>query len=283
MKRILVPLNPRSDYQNILDYAESVALRSGAEISVLYSAGSGAVRESKNSFSHTQPVSDFIEGIRQAKARQHLKEVCRRLLEKNVSFEIKVLNSYGSTAIVKEINQGEFDLVLMGSHRRPGLFSFMSRPVAIQLISSVKAPVFVVPSRNRFNEIQHITYAVDLSDYDPQIIQQVKSLAGLFDAKLTIAHVNSELEGDAKEQYLSSLEKTITDTLDYPKIYYRFFDHADPLGGIKKLVNLNESSVVAMTSRKKLTARLFSSDRSLTRQMTKELSVPILAFRKPVS
>lgn len=283
MKRILVPLNPRSDYNNMLDYAESVVLRSGAELTVQYSAGSGAVRESRSQYNHHEPIDAFVEGIRNARARQQIREICQRLSEHEVPFQLKVVNSYGASAVVREAEQAEYDLILMGSYTRPGWFSFLRRALAIKVIGAVKAPVFVVPDRNRFNEIQHITYAVDLSDYDADIIRQVKAIATLFDAKLTIAHVNAQPEGSAKEQYLNSLEKTITDTLDYPKIYYRFFDHADPLAGLKKLINLNESNIVAMTNRKKMRARLFSSDQSLTRKMAKEMTVPILAFRKQQS
>ncbi len=281
MNQILVPLNPRSDFENILDYAESVVHRSGAQLTVQYSAGAGAVRERSSQYQSEEPVAPFIEGIRNARARHQLKALCQRLFEKNIPFQIKVANTYSSQAIIREADQGAYDLILMGTQTRPGLLSSLRKAMAIKVIGSVKTPVFVVPNRNRFNEIQHITYAVDLSGYDPSIIQQVKTIAALFDAKLTIAHVNAELKDQSrKEQYLNSLEKTISDTLDYPKIYYRFFDDVDPLAGIKKLVNLNQSSILAMTNRKKMSYRLFSSDHSLTHRMTKESSVPILAFRK---
>jgi nucleotide-binding universal stress UspA family protein len=281
MNRILVPLNARSDYQNILKYAESVAQRSGAELTILYNGGPYAAQDQGVTYHHQQPVAPFVEGIRKTKVRQQIKEICQRLFEGKVAFQVKVGNSYGTGAIEREANQNEYDLLLMGTHPQPGLKGLWQGALASRVIGAVKTPVFVVPNRNRFNEIQHITYAVDLSDYDPTIIQQVKAIASLFDAKLTIAHVNAEHRGeDQKQQYLSSLEKTISDTLDYPKIYYRFFDHADPLAGLKKLVNLNESNIVAMTNRKKASNRPFSFDRSLTRKMARELKVPILAFRK---
>jgi hypothetical protein len=138
-----------------------------------------------------------------------------------------------------------------------------------------------VPRESRYNEIRHITYAVDLTDYDPSIIQQVKHIASLFDAKLTIAHVNTDHAEQDREQYQISLERTITDTLDYPKVFYKFFDHADPFGGIKHFVSLNNSNLLAMINRKAFSWReLFFKPTSLTRKMVQEIRVPILAFRK---
>jgi len=278
MNQILIPLNPRSDFENILNYAESIALRSGAKLMVLYAGGRRATRGEGLQYDSEQPIGPFMESIRKHRIRQHIRSICQRLLEQRVDFSVQLVNRSGSGEIIRATEQADYDLILMGTHARAGLRGLFQGALASRVIGMVKTPVFVVPSRGRFNEIQHITYAVDLTDYDPNIIKQVKAIATLFDAKLTIAHVNSAEEEQAnRERYLNSLEKTITDTLDYPKINYRFFDHADPLAGLKKLINLEDSQVVAMTNR---TKRRRWSNRSLTRKMTRELSVPILAFRK---
>lgn len=281
MNQILIPLNPRSDDENILNYAESVALRSGAKLVVLYAGGRHAVRGEEMRYESHEPVGPFIESIRRTRTRQHLHRICQRLFTQRVPFSIQVVNHSGVTEIVKATQQSDYDLILMGTHAQPGFLGILRGALVSRLLGAVKAPIFVVPARSRFNEIQHITYAVDLSDYDPNIIRQVKAIATLFDAKLTIAHVNPKEDQPLnREHYLNSLEKTISDTLDYPKITYRFFDHADPFSGLKKLVNLEDSQMVAMTNRKQFSWRQMLTRSSLTRKMTQELSVPILAFRK---
>ena len=58
------------------------------------------------------------------------------------------------------------------------------------------------------------SYAVDLADYDAEIVSQVKSIAALFDAKLSIVHVNEVVEETEKVQYRESLEQVIAATLD---------------------------------------------------------------------
>jgi nucleotide-binding universal stress UspA family protein len=278
MNQILIPLNPRSDYENILNYAESVAQKSGARLVLLYAGGRRAIKGQDQTYHSHHPIGDFIDSIRKKRVQAHIRSICQRLLARSVNFTIQLVNRSGSGEIIDADQQADHDLILMGTHSRPGFRGIFEGSLASRVIGAVKTPVFVVPGRNRYNEIRHITYAVDLTDYDPSIIQQVKSIATLFDAKLTIAHVNSGANDKVnKENYLNSLERTISDTLDYPKINYRFFDHADPLAGLKKLINLEDSQMVAMTNRN-TRYRWFS--RSLTRKMARELTVPVLAFRK---
>jgi len=281
MNQILIPLNLNADLDNILNYAESVALRSGAELTLLYSTTRGAIGGRVHTFHVHDSIAPFMEGIRRKSVRQHVSEICSRLLKSSVNFNLKMVSRSGSKAILQEANRNEYDLVLLGTHRQHGMRGLLRGPLASRVIGSIKAPVFVIPPRTDFNEIQHITYAVDLSDYDPSIIQQVKAIAQIFDAKLTVAHVNTEADDEiSRERYLYSLEKTISDTLDYPKINYRFFDHVDIFAGLKKLINLNDSQMVAMTNRKKGSWKNTFRDASLTRKMARELTVPILAFRK---
>lgn len=281
MNPILVPVNFRSEYENQLKYAESVALRSGAPL-VLFYAGGKRVLKGGGAYEYAgeQPATELLDRVRNPRLRQQMEQLCTHLREQGITFRLKFVARRSLQEIVRETERTAYELLIMGTHRPAGLRGYFYGSLASRLVGRVKVPLFVVPTLSRFNEIEHITYAVDLADYDPAVIRQVKSIARLFDAKLTIAHVNTEQAEQQREQYLFSLERTITDTLDYPKIYYKFFDHADPLSGIKKLVSLSGSNLVAMISRRKLSWRNFFSDKSITRQMTRELSVPVLAFWK---
>ena len=281
MNPILVPVNLRSDYANQLKYAESVALRSGAPLVLFYAGGKRVLRGAGEfEYDSTLPIGDLLDRVRAPKLRQQVESLCHNLKTQGIAFKLKFVARRSLQEIVRETERTAYELLIMGTHRAAGLRGYVYGSLASRLVGRVRVPLFVVPSSSRFNEIQHITYAVDLADYDPAVIRQVKSIARLFDAKLTIAHVNTEQAAQQREQYLFSLERTISDTLDYPKIYYKFFDHADPLGGIKKLVHLSGSNLVAMISRRKFSWRNMFSDKSITRKMTRELSVPVLAFWK---
>lgn len=282
MKNILVAINLRSDFENILRYAESVAARSNAHITLFYAGGRRLLKGTGEfQYNYLEEPSSFFYKISHAETRGKVEKICKRLSDLGTPFDFKLVSSYSINEVVRETEEASYDLVLMGTHSGSGLRGYWDEALASKVIGEVKVPVFLVPAHSHFNDIDHISYAVDLTDYDPNIIRQVKSIAGLFDAKLTIVHVNAEHEaGEDKEKYRLSLERTISDTLDYPKVYYKFFDHSDPFGGILKFVHQNNSHLLAMINRKKFSWGDIFSRKSMTRKMSQELSVPLLAFSK---
>lgn len=279
MKKILVPIDLRSDFSNLIDYAIAVARRSDARMVVYYAGGRRFLKQAGN-YTYTCEESEqgFLDMIRNASLRGRADSLLKVLSAHAIKFDFLHVSRGTVADIVLESESG-YDLLVMGTDASPGIRGYVQSAYASRLIGEVNIPVLMVPVGTRYDEIEHITYAVDLTDYDPRIIQQVKGIASMFDAKLTIAHVNPQGEVE-KEQYLSSLERTITDTLDYPKVFYKFFDHTDTVSGIKKFVQFNDTNVVAMINRKRFSWSDIFSDKSLTRKMSRELQVPLLAFGK---
>lgn len=281
MNRILVPVNLCSDFDNILKYATSVGRRSGAEITLFYYGGRRLFKgNGQLEYSSDQPANDLLQRVKGKRLTSSLSSIISGLSAEGINFRVKSVKRRSYSEIIRECDHSEYDMVIMGTDRSTRWGQMLGSPLANRVIGAVNAPTFVVPSKSGFNDIQHITYAVDLSDYDPSIVQQVKAIARLFDAKLSITHVNVETEPQHKEQYLNSLQRTISDTIDYPKIYYKFFDHADPLGGIVKFVDMNNSNLIAMMTRKKFSWRDIFGEKSLTRKISQKVSIPILAFHK---
>ena len=280
MKQILVPINLRSDYENLMKYVASVGTKSRAKITLFYAGGKKILKGSGSAvFQQGESFEQFAVEIKQSRIRQSIGSICQMLINANIDFKFKFVPGRSVNEIVRETRRDNYDLVIMGTHAHKGLRGYLSGALASKVIEEVSTPVFVVPAKSAFNEIEHITYAVDLTDYDPMIIQQVKSIASIFDAKLSITHVNREGENE-REQYLLSLERTIADTIDYPKIYYKFFDHADPMRGLIKFVDLNNSNLIAMINRKKFSWKTIFSQNHMTREVSRRVSVPVLAFNK---
>lgn len=283
MKQILVALNLRSDYQNILDYACSLASRSQASIT-LYYAGAKRLFVQGNTLvlSPEEGHQKLDERFKPSDVRKTLHGVIDQLQEAQVNFRLKLVAGSAVYGMVREANTSLYDLLIMGSHHTTNLLGYFRGSMANRVMGDVKVPVFVVPAKTPFSGIEHISYAVDLAEYDPEIIRQVREIAALFDAKLSIVHVNEGKQGAEveKSSYRDCLEQTISATLDYPKIYYKFFDHADPFGGILKHLSNSNSNLLAMTNRKSFSWSSIFSSKSLTHKMAKELQVPLLAFRK---
>lgn len=281
MNPILVPLNLYADCENILKFAESVALRSGAKLVFFHSGSNRILPKLKTDLRLAgDELSNVLPSIKSPFIQEFLSEFMEHFISQDIDFEFVFSPKSSIQSLYTEIASHPYEFLMTGTFSAPGIRNFFRGSLAARIIGSVDTPVFVVPESSCFYDIQHITYAVDLTDYDPKVIHQIKTIAAVFDAKLTIAHVNTDIEAEEKEQYLRSLERTISDTIDYPKVYYKFFDHADPFGGIKKFVNLHNSHLLAMINRRKFSWRELFRTKSLTRKMARELSVPVLAFQK---
>lgn len=287
MKNILVPVSIFENDANLLDYACSIAVKSQANLTLVYT---GIKRWMKTasvfSYHSFEDPEQFLGDIKQPKVVRKVKNILAGLNEYGITYTFKYAPSRTISGITRECKQGSYDLMLASSLPAPGIRGYVQNTYLSMLMSETETPVLLVPAKTHFTSIENITYAVDLTDYDPEIVRQVKTIAAIFDARLTVVHINPHdkeaLEAGTPEhdQYLDSLEQTILDTLDYPKINYKFFDYGDVFSGIKKFVNQSNPQMVAMTNRKKFTWSEFFATRSLTRRVAKELTVPLLTFRK---
>lgn len=244
---------------------------------------SGSKRSMKKSgawrIGSVEEVHAVLDLLRNKQLRSSLAPLFEGLLEANVNFCLRFEPGKWTSELIELSRKENFDLMIVGTDANNGFRRYLRLSWISRLLGSIKTPIFILPPKSPFNEIQHITYAVDLTDYDAGVVDQIKGIASLFDAKLTIAHVNVE-EDEMHDQYVNTLDKTISSTLDYPKINYRFFDHADPFGGIKNLVHLNNTQVLALINRNKFSWGQLFRNKSMTKKMASELKVPVLAFRK---
>lgn len=281
MKKLLVPLDFSGSNQNVFSYASTLARRSEAELTIFPTSAKRLLKNASHFlFQSTDAIERLKEALKDNDTCKSIIELAQELQAKKVNFRVKIDNGSLLRRIIREAESDQYDLLIVGANEPSRIRTYLRGNLFTALLKDVNVPIFIVPTQKEFNEIDHITYAVDLSDYDPNIIRQVKTIASLFDAKLTIAHVNQDTEDGHNEAYMKTLERTINDTLDYPKVYYKFFDAADILGGIKKQVKLNKSDMLAMINRKETSWKDFFADKSLTRKMMNELNVPLLAFKK---
>ena len=270
MKSILVPVQLQSNYANLIDYSIALAKKSRAHVTFLVHDTSSWLKQVSRSAVASQTPSKFVEPL------------IEQLESADVDFTLKNVKGRIVTNSIRECQNHSYDLLLLGSFGDTGPMAYIQRAYISKIIGEVEVPMLFIPNGRKFTHLENITYATDLTDYDPRIIQQVKSIAGLFDANLSVVHINVQEKEQQieREKYLLSLEQTISDTLDYPKIYYKFFDHSDTFTGIKKFVKQNNIQMIAMTNRKKFSWSDLFSGKSLTRKVAHDLSVPLLAFSK---
>ena len=275
MKNVLVPLSAFSPAQNIIRYTESVSRKSGAGITLLFCCGrrmlyrAGEIRA-------TEGIEQIDALIRDGKLRAYGRELYEKFAANGMNFSMKFVVGSTQYATTREATAGSYDMLIMGIQQKSGWSGYFQLRQLARTMQDLSIPALFIPEQAAYNEIRDVAFAVDLASYDPNIIQQVKTIAALFDAKLTVVHVNQPVE--EKSEYRQRLEQTISDTLDYPKVNYRFFDHADPFGGIMKFVSQNNSQMLALTNRTRFSLSSFFGGKSISQKIAQNLRVPFLTF-----
>lgn len=281
MNNILIPINFSASSENLLNYAKSLGAKAKAQLTFVYLGGAKFLKNpQENTLTQEMDFPKFCANIKTHDLQGKVFHLYTQLEDLGIRVTFVFSKSTGVSNIVRTCNEGSYDLLLLDLQHFPGIRSYFQTALTAKIIDEVNSPVFVVPAKSSYHEIKHITYAVDLQAYDAEVIDQIRNIASLFDAKLTLVHVNAKEEEDKPEAYLPSLEKTISATIDYPKVYYKFFDHNDPFTGIKHFVKQNNPSLLAMINRKRFSWKRLLVEKSLTRKMAQDLPVPLLAFRK---
>lgn len=276
MKNLFLPINLETEYRNVLDYAIAIADKSHAHVDIMYASGAWLkwgtfTYESEN----TSELIGFLKKFPEDK-RGRVLSIIRLLEAKQLSFTFTLTYANPLKAILQQVQKHTYEWAVMGTRDRANT-GIIRGPFVNKVVEQLHIPALIVPETLPFNDIHHITYAVDLMEYDASVIERVKSMAKMFDAKLSIVHVNPATETQSA-QYASILECTINATLDYPKVVYKFFDYNDIFSGIEHFVSLNNTHLLAMINRHSFSTK--KENTSLTQRAMKDLGVPLLAFKK---
>lgn len=272
MKKIFLPINLHSEYRNVLDYGMSIARRSGARLDIYFADNSWF---KSGQFVFGEDAADNFFKQLAPKDENNVRAVLDLLANQQINYRFVYAHAGALKGIAAQTQAETYDLMVLGTRDKQNK-GVIRGPFVNQVLNKVHLPTFVVPETLPYNDIQHITYAADLADYDEQIISQIIGIAQVFDAKLSLVHVHNG-EAAASADYLQVLEKTVAATLKYPKILYSFLDNTDIFSGIANFVENSNTQLLAMINRKPFER---SKNASFTERAIKDLGVPLLAFRK---
>ena len=144
MKNILVPVDFSDVTEAVVEAAFEQAVSSDAVIRVVHAAavtpafvgyGVGVV-----------PYVEFREKILEAEQKQ-LDDIVNGLRERGVFAESDLPEGPIVDSLMKEIEENNIDMVVMGSHGHGAVFNIIAGSVTQALLRRSKVPVLVVPSK----------------------------------------------------------------------------------------------------------------------------------------
>lgn len=133
IKKILVPIDLSSSTQLQLDFASSLARQYGAAVSLVH------VHESPHHFAGGSFVDAPAPDTSQIAAE--FKQV--RLPESSTPAEHVLLAGNPADEVVRLADEGQYDLLILGSHGRTGLARVLMGSIAESIVRRVRCPVIV--------------------------------------------------------------------------------------------------------------------------------------------
>lgn len=169
----------------------------------------------------------------------------------------------------------DFDYIIMGT-KGETTQRWLQESSAKTAAQHSHVPVIIVPDKAVFNKIASIVFASDLSEDESFLIDLVANLALLFDANLTILHVDK----NPKSTVESAFEfNKIKERTPYPKLNYVDLVEDDVESAIITYVEENKTDLLAVTTyTTTLMQRIFHQ--SVTKNLIQHIHLPLLVFNR---
>jgi nucleotide-binding universal stress UspA family protein len=144
VRRILVPVDFSEAAGRVLDYALDIARDRGAEVTLLHVVGVPAAPfdPAYGVLADPRLPADLAAGA--AKGLADLVERAAPSAGRGVVVKTKVLSGAPAREIAREAREGNFDLVVVGTHGRTGLRHVFLGSVAENVVRLAPCPVLTV-------------------------------------------------------------------------------------------------------------------------------------------
>ena len=277
MKKLLVPIDYSDCSVNALDYAANLAKNFNASVHVLHvfrlpSAGG-------------TPIIWDMEVTLQKERENEMNATLRAFKEKyaDVKFTSSVTLGLASHVIIESLEEGDYDLLVMGTTGATGLKEMFIGSTTASLIDKVNTPLFVVPESSKYENIESFILTSDLDRIiEESKLEIVKNLASSYNACIKVLSVKDKLdhfdyEEDVKSlEVLIELESDLADT-DYTTEIIEKTDFADLEDAMFDYSNESNSVLVLIHRKRSFFKRIFGQ--SYSKKFAMHATNPILILQ----
>ena len=208
---------------------------------------------------------DFKPIIEEAQKANKTKHPIKHAIEKGQSF---------NDAVRRFAKKKRTGLIIVGTKGASGLKKYVMGSNTASLVEVSDVPVMVVPEKASFTGFKNVVYASNLDHLDREL-KTILPYLKVFDSQLHILHVlrpKEDLE-EVKQKIAKAWQK-----INYRKVTVSIKAGEEIDKVIDQYVKQVKGDLVAMfTHRMSFYEKLFN--RSITRKMTFQSVVPLLAFR----
>ena len=273
-KKILVPVDFSDCSYNALEYALNFAESNEAKLVLLHAYHVPIPAAETGVYVDVNITDDFEEDIK--KKIQELYQRYPQLEKLSDPYKVKV--SFASDAILKEIEEHSYDLVIMGTHGATNTFDELVGSNTLHVVKGSGTPVLAIPYNFKGFKIEEILFAFDYRQIGTmKMVEPLVQFALNFGAQVHILHITDKLEklhegAIAEAKTLERYFKDISHT-------YQMLEGEHIESGVLDYIETHDIDVLAVMPRKHtLFEKLFHS--SVTKQLVHHSNIPLLAFHQ---
>jgi len=192
MKKILVPIDFSNESEIAIDFAKQVAKKHNYSIKLVH------VFEYPMSTAYTtmdvggpDPLESSFVSEMMKRNKDLLEDTAKKLIEIGIKVEqdIKIGNPFIN--ISSELEDEGLDFVIMGSKGVSGIEEILIGSNTEKVVRHAKCPVIVVKRPIKIETIKNIVFASNFKEEDDNLINHLKQLQEMFDAKINFVRINT--------------------------------------------------------------------------------------------
>ncbi len=222
MKRILVPCDFRYSAGEAYRFALDIARKSQSEILVLHVIDLRFLHEIEGTKAPSFITPEIWNKLE--KSSTHQFEAMRSTYGQDVPVQFQVKKAPITRGILEVIEEGNFDLVVMGSNGTTALNKYLIGTNTEKIARFSRVPVFTIRKYVPIQSIKNIVLPTGLELNQVEFMKHVRDLQNMFGAKLWLLTVDKPgkasihqapklLEDFAKHYHLENYELTVREDM----------------------------------------------------------------------
>lgn len=274
MKKILVPTDFSAIAANAYRFAQRLALKEEAEITVIHAH--------HPSFDYSNPYLDL--------PAQEFEQVKKELLNNFMGEHTLPSKTGGVVTLPKaelrigfaaeEITRAakEADIVIMGTTGEGNLLEKVFGSVSTYVASHANCPVLLIPGNCSCRDFSNIVYASNHQPADEVMLKQVVGMIDIEPASVHFVHVDvDEVEGDNYEIRKAAFKDTMQTEMPGVGINEVSIGCDDVQKGIISYAEDNNADLIVMaTSHRSFLERMFH--KSVTKEAVFHTTIPLMVL-----
>ena len=202
--------------------------------------------------------------------------------EEHFKPSVSLINESGIVADVinNAVEHKKIDLIVMGTHGSGGAGALLLGNHSRNMINATTRPLLLIPPEAKIGPVKKIAYATDFKnpDEDLETIYKLIDFARRIYANVLITHVTTEENQTNKfQKWLHNLLVDLSNTANYPHIYYRIVRNDSAQHGLDWLCEHGHVDILAMLHRPHHFLDTILKG-SYTQKMANHIPIPLLVF-----